>query len=306
MFSPAAVHPKVAYDYHRVVTEDGAVLQAQSTGEGPAVLLANGIGVSVPGLDVVVEHLRHRYRCVLWDYRGLGESRLPDLDADVSMPRHAADGLAVLDALGIERAAVLGWSMGVQVGLEIIRAAQSRVTAFGALFGAHGRPFQLAFPAPFAAALHALVHGSAAAPWGGTALLRLGASLPPVAWFICNGIGFVGDRADRDLFHRDVQVVSRNHTRTYFRVLVELMHHDASDMLPTVACPTLVAAGTEDWVTPPEVGEAMAAAIPGARLLILPETSHFGVIEHGPDLLTPVDELLAQVPGGVAAHGAPA
>ena len=294
MFAPPAVHPKVAYDHHLIRTDDGVELLAQSAGEGPTILLANGIGVTVPGLDVVVHHLRDRFRCILWDYRGLGESRLPTTPVPLSMQRHADDGLQILDALGVERAAVIGWSMGVQVGLELLRRAPDRVAAFAALFGAHGEPFRRAFPAPLATALHGVVQGSVRVPWGGWAMLHLGARLPPVAWWLCNGIGFVGDRADRELFHRDVSGVSRNDTRTYFSVLAELMNHDASDVLPAVTCPTLVAAGTEDWVTPPDVAKEMARAISGARLLILPDTSHFGVIEHGPALLRPLDELLAQ------------
>lgn len=294
MFAPPVTTPRVCYQRQTVTAPDGARLAVQSTGEGPAVLLANGIGVTVPGLDVIVGHLQGRHRCILWDYRGLGSSRLPVRRGSLGMAQHAADALTVLDALGEQRAVVLGWSMGVQVGLEIIRAAPERVVGFGALFGAWGQPFLHAFPAPVAHGLNLAVRGSHLAPWGNTALLKVGALLPPVAWFVCKGIGFVGPKADRELFHQDVSNVSRNDTRTYLRVLSELNRHDASDLLPWIRCPVLVATGSDDWVTPPEVGEKMAAAIPNATLLALPETSHFGVIEHRGALLGPIDALIAR------------
>ena len=63
-------------------------------------------------------------------------------------------------------------------------------------------------------------------------------------------------------------------------------------MLGDVRCPVLIAAGTQDWVTPPSAARAMADAIPGARYLLLEDTTHFGIIEHGPLLMDPIDELL--------------
>jgi pimeloyl-ACP methyl ester carboxylesterase len=51
-------------------------------------------------------------------------------------------------------------------------------------------------------------------------------------------------------------------------------------------------AGEKDWVTPPEAAAEMAQLIPEARHVYFPETSHFGVIEHGLSLWDPIDELL--------------
>ena len=100
------------YREHAVVASDGVRLAAQSIGAGPAILLANGIGVTRPALDVLVGHLRKRYHVVCWDYRGAGESVIDEPSLEMlSLERHARDGLEVLDALGIEEAIVFGWSM---------------------------------------------------------------------------------------------------------------------------------------------------------------------------------------------------
>ncbi len=292
MFTPAITVPRVNYQHHEVRTPDGAVLAVQTAGDGPAVLLANGIGVTTPGLDVIVGHLAPRHRCVLWDYRGLGRSRNPRGGSSQKMHVHAADALTILGALGIDRAVVLGWSMGVQVGLEIIRAEPAAVAGFGALFGGWGKPFRHAFPAPIAHALNLTVLGSRITPWGVKGLLKLGAALPPVARVVCRSIGFVGPLADADLFHQDVSAVSRHDTRTYLKTLSQLNRHDASDLLAHITCPVLVATGLDDRVTPPKVGRKMASTIPDATLLALEGTSHFGVIEHREALLEPIDQLL--------------
>ena len=109
---------------------------------------------------------------------------------------------------------------------------------------------------------------------------------------MCRGIRFVGHRAQRELFHCCVLNVIQADGAAYFRTLMELLEHDARDVLPTMRCPMLVATGIGDWVTPPDAAQEMAELAPGARLLILPDTSHFGPIEHGPDLWRAIDELL--------------
>ena len=301
MLEPRPQTSRVDYQRHLVRTDDGVDLAVYTTGAGPAVLLGNGIGVRNPGLDVIVHHLRERFRCILWDYRGIGDSSSPKDWRGYSMQRHAADAQQILQHLGVDRAVVFGWSMGVQVGLELIRRDPKAVAGFGALFGAPGLPFRAAFPGPLAGFVHMVVYYSWLAPWAGKGFLRLGVAVPPLAWFLCSTARFVGPRADKEIFHQDVCCTSRNDGRRYFRTMVDLMKHDASDMLSDIRCPVLVAAGTRDWVTPPAAAKAMADAIPGARYLLLEDTSHFGVIEHGPLLTDPIDELVEAAFSGAGA-----
>jgi pimeloyl-ACP methyl ester carboxylesterase len=302
---PAAL-PRLEHASRWVTTDDGVDLNVQDAGEGPAVLLINGIGVTAPGLDFIARHLLARHRVITWDYRGMGASRLERWPVAMSMARHARDGLAILDALGEPRAAVFGWSMGVPVGLEMIRLAPERVAAYGALFGAPGRPFRAAFPRPLADFVHGLVRLGRALPQPAQVLLDGAVLLPDVTWAACTATGFCSDAAHRALFEEHVRSTRNADKRAYFGTMAEMMEHDASDMLPRVRCPALVVAGEQDWVTPPREAERMARLIPGARLVMLPATSHFGVIEHGPELWGPIDELLAAAGWEAAAPAAAA
>jgi 3-oxoadipate enol-lactonase len=293
MFDLADPVPRVPWHHSTVTTDDGVALAVQCAGDGPAVLLANGIGVTAPGLDPIAEHLRQRgHRVICWDYRGMGRSHVPSASVEFTMPRHARDALQVLDALDEPKGAVLGWSMGVPVGLEMIRRAAARVTAFGALFGAPGQPFRTAFPRPISDAVHLLVSFNRAVPWAGQAFFRVGATVPPLTWLICTLTKFCGDRAKRDFFMEHVRSTTESDKTAYFNTMYEMMYHDARDLLPSVRCPVLVVAGEDDWITPPEAAAEMARLIPGARHVYFPETSHFGVIEHGPSLWDPIDQLL--------------
>jgi pimeloyl-ACP methyl ester carboxylesterase len=287
-----AYRPVIPYERHRVTTDDGVQLAVQSVGRGPCVILANGIGVTVPGLDPIAHQLRRRYRVVCWDYRHTGNSHAPKTRLDLSVERHATDALQILTALGEERAVVLGWSMGVPLGLEMIRQAPNRVAGYGALFGAAGQPFRAAFRWPLSEMVHMFFRFSNRVPWPTQAVLRLGATIPSLAWIICSTIKFVGKEAHQEIFHADVCSTTNADKSLYFGTMVELLEHDASDILPAIRCPALIVAGTDDWLTPPEAAEEMARAIPGAELVVLQDTSHFGVIEHGPTLWGPIGRLL--------------
>lgn len=292
--------PEVPYEHSRVRTSDGVSLYVLVAGEGPTVLLANGIGVIAPGLDLIADHLVRRYRVVAWDYRGIHRSVVKEPPVEFTMQRHATDALEILDALDEERAAVLGWSMGVPVGLEMIRQQPERIAGYGALFGAPGRPFRAAFPLPVALLVEGLFKGSRYCPRPMQTILDLGRTLPPVAWALCSSIWFVGPDAHPEIFHRDVCSTCGAEKQAYLATMKHLLEHDGRDYLPRIACPTLVVAGTDDWLTPPEAAEEMASAIPDSRFLVLSDTSHFGVIEHGPLLWDPIDELLAQAFSDVA------
>ncbi len=286
--------PRLAYDLRRVTSDDGVALAVQSAGHGPAVLIGNGIGVTSPGLDPLVAHLSRAHRVITWDYRGTRGSPLPRHDLSLAVERHARDARAVLDGLGVARAAVLGWSLGVPVGLELLRLAPERVVAFAALFGAPGTPFRAAFPRPLSDLVHLLVHLACGWPRPAQSLLELGVAIPPLAWWLCTRTGFCSERTDPEIFAEHVRSTAQADKWAYFRTMREMMGHDARALGPAIRCPTLVVAGEQDWVTPVACSRELARSIPGARLVVLPATSHFGVVEHGPALFAPLDELLAE------------
>ena len=286
--------PEIPFQHESVPTDDGINLAVQWVGEGPAVVLANGIGVIQPGLDHIVDHLRNRYRVITWDYRGVGRSALQNGMKDMSMPRHASDVLAILDALGEERAAVMGWSMGVPVGLEVIRQAPSRVAGYGALFGAACPPFRAAFPTPVAAAIEGLFRWGEAHPKGAQTLIEVATVWPELSWRVSSGVRFVGPHANRAIYEADVQSVVQADKRAYLNTMTQLLRHDARDVLAQVQCPSVVIAGDSDWVTPPSAAEEIAEQIPDAELIIIPNATHFGVIEYGPELWEPIDDMLGK------------
>jgi pimeloyl-ACP methyl ester carboxylesterase len=74
--------------------------------------------------------------------------------------------------------------------------------------------------------------------------------------------------------------MARIDARLFVAMLAAAGHHTADDLLPAVNVPTLVIAGGRDGFTPPERSRAIAAAIPHAELLEIPNASHTTPIEH--------------------------
>ncbi len=269
----------------RLETDDGVVLSYEIHGDrgAPAIVFANGIGVDHPGATLQRAALQD-YQFITWNYRGVGESVVPHAEIDVSMPRHARDLLTILDHLKISRTLLVGWSMGVQVGLEVARLAPERLSGFVALLGAFGRPFRYAFPAPLATAIEKIFSLGANHPTIAQLPLELAVALPRIAFHVLSAAVFVGADADRSIFASNVSSVRQMNRRVYLRTMLELATHDAEDMLSKLPCPALIIAGSRDHITPPAVARRMAETIPDAEYREVTDGTHFALIEK-PELI---------------------
>ncbi len=97
----------------------------EATGRGKPVLLVQGLGYGRWGWDPIVAGLAERYRVVRFDNRGIGESDKPP--GPYTADEMALDALQVLDEAGIERAHVVGASLGGMIaqGLAVARLSAS-------------------------------------------------------------------------------------------------------------------------------------------------------------------------------------
>src|SRR5690606_2639985 len=124
-----------------VVARDGTRIGYQVRGDGPCVVLANGLGGTYLAFRHVYDALAD-YKTVCWDYRGLYTSEAPR-DPRANTVRHQVDDLmAILDQEGVRDFVVVGWSMGVQVGYEALRQHPARVRGMLAINGTYGHAFR--------------------------------------------------------------------------------------------------------------------------------------------------------------------
>jgi pimeloyl-ACP methyl ester carboxylesterase len=277
--------PRLEIAHKSLEARDGTTLRYfDSGGEGPPLVLANGLGGPLSAWKHQIQHLRSRYRVLSWDYRGLyGSSLPPGNDPDLSIRAHVGDLLSVLDAAGVEKAALVGWSMGVQVALELYADHPDRVTHLALLNGTFGKPLH-GVGVPFARYFlpHA-VDRARRMHHVGNAILQRASRWPETGPWL-KRLGVISKTLDSDLFAEMVTDFGSLDLELYFTMLGVLGKHDAAHVLPAIRVPTLVITGTRDMFTPPHVAEKMAQRIPQGELLIVRGATHYAACEY-PELI---------------------
>lgn len=278
--------------------DDGQQLFWRTVGTGePTFACCNGVGVSTFFFKYVTEHFRDRFRVLVWDYRGHGRSAPPPEpidEADLSVERCAADLRTVLETVGVaEPPVLLGHSMGCQVILEY--ALHHPAGAIIPMFGTFARPLDTFLDNPYSRRVFDALHKVAG--WGGRAGARMLLPLydAPFGFAVGAATGLL-DRhyAGRTDIDRYMEHLAAMDPRIFLRMVSFAADHDVEARLGELRVPTLVIAGEKDLFTPLHRSKAMAAAIPGAELMVLAEASHAAIVEHPEAINLRIDRFLRE------------
>jgi pimeloyl-ACP methyl ester carboxylesterase len=112
-----------------VLHRDGVGIYHEAHGHGPPILLSHGYAATCRMWDAQIAALRDRFRVIVWDMRGHGQSDAPDDPAAYSQAATVADMAAVLDAYGERSATIAGLSLGGCMSLAFHMRHPSRVRA---------------------------------------------------------------------------------------------------------------------------------------------------------------------------------
>ncbi len=271
-------------DEHHVRSFDGTDIAHHTIGEGPAILLANGLGGSWRAWTHQIGYFQDRHRFVSWDYRGLyGSGPPPDREA-LEVADQADDAVAVMDHQGLEQVIILGWSMGVQVALEIFRRAPERVKMMVLINGVAGAPWESAFNTPQVGALipHVLGLVRRAPKFAQAVTERVVLWPETVTW--AKRVGLAGQTLDESVFAQLAGSFAGLDMDLYMHTLQLLGEHDARDLLDEVDVPVLVIAGDRDLFTPRSAAEEIVRRVRGAELLVVPGGTHYVAVEY-PELV---------------------
>ena len=248
-------------------------------GSGPPLVFIAGLGADHHFWSPLLEQLRGRYDCVVFDNRGNGLSSRPRngyAPSDI-----AADTLALMDGLGIERAHLFGWSLGGMVAQWIALEHPERIRGMvlaGSMAKADAR----------------MMH-----------ILRtrklMQRRMKPQEYFTVLASFMYGAKvlAQPEFVRGYVRRAANNpHPQALhaFDQLVEgIGAFDSRSRLRRIKTPTLVLVGEEDILTTPERSRELAKGIPGAELEILPGVSHFCGTEDPKRVATLTHRFLARV-----------
>ena len=264
----------------RFVSFDGTEIAYQAIGQGRPILLCNGLGGAWEAWSHQMQYFRDRYRLISWDYRGLYGSALPEDPDALRIADHARDALHLLREEGAERAAVVGWSMGVQVGLEMFRLAPEKVASLVLLNGVAGRPWDYVFNSNLVGRLlPPFLRGLRSMPRAIHTLVQQLTRLPePGEW--AKRIGLAAGTLDEQLAAELVSKLRSVDMDTFIRLLERMGQHDGWDLLPIIDVPTLIIAGARDVFTPRSAAERMARRIPSAEIMLIPGATHYEMLEY--------------------------
>ena len=251
----------------------GALVNYSRTGTGPPVLLIQGIGIVGAGWRPQVDGLADRYTMITFDNRGIGASTIGRDRLTVN--DMAEDALAIMDAESIDRAHLVGHSMGGLIALQIALTAPHRVQSLALLCTfPDGRSGARISPAMLLTSLRTRV---------GTRTMRRNAFMELVM------PGAMLRRVDREqlaeqlrpLFGRDLA----EQPPIVMRQLRAMAQYDPALPLAELgSIRTLVASAAEDRIAPPRHGRRLAESIPGARYVELTDAGH-GVPIQWPNLV---------------------
>ena len=265
-------------------TEGGKSLYWKATGLGPRTLICcNGVGVSTFFWKFVVEHFAHDYRVVVWDYRGHGRSDRPHHpDAiDLSIEACARDLGLIQDALGADRAVLLGHSMGCQVIFERALQAPERVAGLVPMLGSAGRVLDTFYDTPRSATVYKVIYALTELMGERSNRLSRGLVRSSLAWPFVRRFRLVDPLyASKEDFIPYVEHLSELDLRDFLRMVGKAHEHDAFPHLGRIEAPTLIVAAERDDFTPLWLSRKMCRLLPSAELLVLADATHTGIIEQ--------------------------
>jgi len=260
-------------------SDDTLLVAWRNDAEGIPLLICNGLASS-PAAWPSLRDPECGFDARTWYHRGVPPSEAPQ--GTYEMADHVADALAVVADAGWDSYLVVGWSLGVNIALELA-GADPRVAGVLALAGTPGGSFEAILPLPALprdVAISLASFGAAllqsAGSWLGAAAHRLGRS--SVTADLLKSTGAIGAGADlehvrelvRDFFGMDVA--------WYGRLAGAMRRHRPMD-LSTVCCPVVYVSAEQDFVTDPAAVESAAHRTPVGRVERW-DATHFLVLEQ--------------------------
>jgi 3-oxoadipate enol-lactonase len=245
-----------------LVEVNGTRLVVERTGSGPAILFIHGATLDHRMWRSQVEALADRFDVITYDLRGFGRSAAP-----VPPFKHCEDAAALLEHLGIQRATVVGHSIGALYALELTLSRPDLVGALATVcMSGLGEPaFPEAVVAKFGAIRKAAREESvdaAKAIWKSTGWFDSAMKLPAVA--------------------RELEAMLADYSGIYWTADVGGSNIEPAvrTRLEELRVPTLVIDGGHDLDYNHQIADILARRIAGATLLRLPHAGHMANMEE--------------------------
>lgn len=268
-----------------ITLQNGVTLAYEDHGDpaDPAVVLIHGVSMSRRYFHNQFMPLSARNRVIAVDLRGHGDSE--KTEAGHTVPQYARDLRSFIEALGLDRPVLLGWSMGGFVVYDFIRQFGTSLLASLIISGEAASDFKWeGFPHGFVdlATLHSFM----------TAVQDdrqqfLQGLVPHM---------FHHEQSDEDIAWM-VSECAKLPTGATAAILFDQSVQDYRDMLADIDIPTLICWGRHDALLPVSGASHLHEGISGSQLVIFEESGHCPFIEESETFNQTVTEFLSAVSG---------
>ncbi|MDX1817967.1 MAG: alpha/beta hydrolase [Marinobacter sp.] len=244
-------------------------------GSGPALVFSHGLMMDHEMFAPQVEAFRDRYRCIVWDERGHGQTAV-EAPSPFSYYDSADDLAALLDHLGVEKAILAGMSQGGFLSLRCALTHPDKVQGLILLDTQAGKELEEKIPAYQALIGTFMEHGLT--PEIGTTIAQ---------------IILGSDFEDADYWKSKWKSMSAANVGNNFQTLAG--RDDVTERLPEIRCPALVVHGEADIAIPMERAEILANGLPDATLVTVPGAGHAANLSHPGPVNAAISEFLDRV-----------
>lgn len=243
------------------VRANGIDLHYEVSGSGPWLALSHSLCCDVSMWQPQLAALEKHFTVLRFDTRGHGGTDAPA--GAYTFDQLADDVLGLLDALKIGRTHFCGLSMGGMIGQHLALKAPDRIDRLVLADTTSRMPAEAA---PLWAERIRIAGEKGTGALVESTLAR---------WFT-----ETWRAAHPEVMEKIGGLIRATPAAGYIGCAHAIARIDVTDRLDGIKAPTLVIVGRDDVGTPPAMAEAIAAAIPGARLAVIPEASHLSNIEQ--------------------------
>lgn len=232
-------------------------------GQGPLLLLMHGIGGNRSNWCAQLPAFAPHFSCAAWDARGYGASH--DYDGPLAFDDFVSDVLRVLDHFGVERAHLLGLSMGGRIAMRTALLHPDRVATLSLVDTHEG--FEAFSPEQRQAFVD-----SRRAP------LLAGKQPADIADAVARSL--VGPNARPEHLQQLVDSIAALHKESYIKSLQATVDQVVLGDISQITAPAHFIVGAEDRLTPVAMHHEMAVKMRGAPVSVLPHAGHLSNIEN--------------------------
>jgi 3-oxoadipate enol-lactonase len=238
-------------------------LAVDLAGQGPFALFLHGIGGNRSNWRAQLPAFAPHFANAAWDARGYGGS--DDYEGALAFDDFVGDVLRVLDHFGVERAHLVGLSMGGRIAMRTALLHPQRIATLTLLDTHEG--FEAFTPEQRQAFVD-----SRRAP------LLAGKEPADIADAVARSL--VGPKATPAQLQQLVDSIAALHKASYIKSLQATVDQVVLGDISRIAAPAHFVVGADDRLTPPAMHHAMAAKMGGAPVSVLPDAGHLSNIEN--------------------------